>query len=81
MKLLPKVLRRLIVVWCVYGLARLCILVNPLVVRLAELMFDWEISSADVAGTWVLLAIASGTCVFLCVLLHRFAAWLFNEKG
>jgi hypothetical protein len=80
MTLLKTILRRVIVVWCLYGISRWCILVNPLVVRLAGLIYDGEIKTSDVARTWFWLILAAVFLIVICLSLHVFTKWLFNEK-
>lgn len=83
MKWLAKVLRRVIVLWCVYGLVRICVWANPFVMKLAKLVFAEDFvynPGASTAGIWFLLILALGGIVLAIYALHCFAAWLFNEK-
>jgi len=87
MKKLVKVLRRVIMLWVVYGAVKLGILVNPLMVRLGYYISlrlgntapEGTIVEVIVAWFFVVLSIA----VFCAAsyALHRFSAWIFNEKN
>lgn len=81
----PKILRRVIVLWCLYGLVRLVLLAHPHVVRLALVIRagcpDYGSSRGDaVITTWILLL--SGTVLFAgaTYVVHVFSRWLFNER-
>ncbi len=85
MKWLPKLLRRVIVLWCGYGLVQLVLLVHPKVCWLADKWYwknpdNWTSENSAILGTWTLLvagAVAVG--VIICG-VHYFSKWLFNEK-
>lgn len=83
MKLLPKILRRIIVVWCLYGVARLCILMNPHVLWIgAQVGPDNSQHQiiADATEGWSLCITAVGLCLLASYGIHCFSSWLFNEK-
>lgn len=85
MKVLPKILRRAIVVWCLYGLYEIVLLVHPFVRTLALASYERspEIydNKVDAITSYWLLCISA---VFIFVAgsygVHKFSAWLFNEN-
>jgi len=79
-----KAMRRIVVLWCLYGLAKAAILVNPLVVKLGavvttalELRDDKP--SFTFAG-WMTVIIAVGATFLAGTAVHAITRWLFGEK-
>lgn len=81
MNVLPKILRRGIIAWCLYGMAQLCMLGNPLMLRLGNFVCrDCDCSQvAHSIGGWIIAIGAAIVIVALFALVHAFSAWLFNE--
>ena len=84
MKVLPKILRRGIVLWCLYGLARLAILVNPLVLAFGVWVDGYFPNPSSTAesnvGGWLLVIIGLAVLCVVSFAVHKFSTWLFNEK-
>jgi hypothetical protein len=83
MKWVPKILRRIIVLWCVVGFAKLCILVNPYVQLIAKYFSPEHFAEHPIdatAAAWVILITAIGCGVVLMIGIHWFTKWLFNER-
>jgi len=84
-RMIKKALHRITVVWCLYGLARFCILINPLLIRLFKLvglgesfygLDEW----GDIAMMWFLTLCGVAVLVFIGIAIHHFANWFFNTK-
>ena len=91
-----KLLHRITVVWCLYGLVRLCILFNPWVFRIAKLIkpFNYESSinpsfneawdSGDIGQimeVWFFVAIIIVIVALASFGIHHFANWFFNTSN
>ena len=89
-KIMKKLLHRIIVIWCLYGLGRLCIFVNPLLFRFAPLLGSWSNDPTDTWDSsrpdqiflvWIVAFGALGT-IFLAYLgVRAFADWLFSSSN
>lgn len=94
--MIKKMLHRVTVVWCLYGLVRLCIFVNPLLFRLMKLFMPvYEDNSAyqhipdepwnpadpeQILMVWFLVIVAIGIIVGISAAIHHFANWFFSTK-
>ena len=88
MKKLVKVLRRVIMLWVVYGAVKLGILVNPLVTRLAYFLDDSLDKSRDITSVvdatfvgW--LTVIVGIAIFCAASygFNKLSVLVFNEKN
>ena len=83
-----KLLHRVVVVWCLYGLVRLCILVNPLLFMLCRISgLKWNSDTAmditepgHVLGVWVAFALTAGLLFLLGAAVHAFSNWFFSKQ-
>jgi len=95
MKLIPKLIRRIIMIWVFYGVYKFCIFVNPYLFWIAQKIkpvyddnsrwstipdIPWDSSDSEqIFEVWFF------TLVFIIVLgliiagIHYFSEWLFNE--
>ena len=84
MRKLVKVLRRVIMLWVVYGAVKLGILVNPLIMRFGMFVCTGdkhsELNNIQINVLGWLFCIA-GIVAFCAAsyALHKFSAWIFNE--
>ncbi len=91
-----KLLHRITVAWCLYGLVRVCIYANPLVFWVAKMIkpFNYESSidpsfndawdSGDIGQimeVWFFAAIAIGLVALAGFGIHHFANWFFNTAN
>ena len=88
MRKLVKVLRRVIMLWVVYGAVKLGILVNPLMLYLGTTMnkaVDGKEANAtdglNAFGGWLLCLVGITAFCMTSYALHKFSAWIFNEKN
>lgn len=87
MKWLKKLMRRAIIVWCLWGLMWLVVVLNPYICKLSKL-FDTilpgaplELSDrAHIALGWFYIVLALGIVICIRFFLYILAQWLFNEK-
>ena len=83
MRKLVKVLRRVIMLWVVYGAVKLGILVNPLMLYLGTTMNKAVGGNAtdglNAFGGWLLCLVGITAFCMASYALHRFSAWIFNE--
>ena len=88
MRKLVKVLRRVIMLWVVYGAVKLGILVNPLVTRLAYFLDDSLDKSRDITSVvdatfvgW--LTVIVGIAIFCAASygFNKLSVLVFNEKN
>ena len=91
-----KLLRRAMVVWCVYGIVKLCILVNPLLFwvagKVTPYYYDRSMYPSLKSVTWDSSSPEQIVCVWLIALLgaivagivvcgiHYAAKAIFNER-
>lgn len=94
--MVKKLLHRITVVWCLYGLVRGCILVNPLAFRFVKIfspLYDdnsmyhslpdipWSVADpVHVLIVWFWVCLC--VCVALAIIagIHHFANWFFNTQ-
>jgi hypothetical protein len=89
MIMFKKLLHRATIAWCIYGLARLCVFVNPLVFKVLKLwkpvfMLDdkWNHKSPEqILIVW--MCVLTGVFVFFMIFaaIHAFSSWFFNESS
>lgn len=91
-----KALHRITVVWCLYGLGRLCIFVNPWVFRVAKIFkpvfednseyefldnIPWDSSSIEQnLVLWFAIFLGAFILFFAYCGVHHFANWFFNTE-
>lgn len=83
--MIKKCLHRIAVVWCLYGLVRVCILANPLLLRLANLALPQDAILANggteaIVATWLLALLTILALVVIVGAIHLFANWFFNTQ-
>ena len=93
--MIKKLLHRITVVWCLYGLIRLCIFANPWVFRIAKMyrpLFyksrasdnfneSWDIADPyQIIFVWFWVAVALGLVLAACAVIHIFSDWFFNTQ-
>lgn len=77
-----KMLHRIVVVWCLYGLVRFCIWLNPLVFRVARIL-DSSLDPKDgiaIFMVWFSILVIAFVAVLIFTAIHAFSNWFFNEK-
>ncbi len=90
-----KVLRRLVIMWCIFGTWKCCVFANPWLFRVAEMIFPyWDDNSRwgslenelwDAGSwqqrifVWFWTILAIALVVGAIAVMHAFTAWLFNE--
>ena len=83
--MIKRILHRVVILWCLCGLVKLCIFLNPLV------FFVWTMvlpandppvlgNTEHVAILWLSSIIAFGVFAFACWALHLFSDWFFGTK-
>jgi hypothetical protein len=83
MNWLAKVLRRAVVLWCVYGLVQVGILVNPMVAGIGNFLAAEDAAGHPVQCNILGWVICFGALVIVgvaCTAIHKFSTWLFNER-
>lgn len=94
--MIKKALHRITVVWCLYGLVRLCMFVNPLVFRVAKMIKPfWDDNSAyhsidnelwnvadpyQIVYVWFFVAVTIGVIALILSGINEFSNWFFNTK-
>jgi len=77
-----KALHRIVVVWCLYGLVRFCIIVNPLlflVHKTLGIKFQPDTSLAEqTTALWIIAVIIIAAAVAASIAVHKFSNWFFN---
>jgi len=92
-----KLLHRITVVWCLYGLVRVCIIANPLAFRLIKIFKPlWDDNSrwshledepwnmADpfhIVCVWFWVAVGIVVIMAISAGIHHFANWFFNTAN
>lgn len=89
MKWLPKILRRVILLWVFYGAWKLAVFACPWIIRLSHFLPDgmWlDTNGKTCEDGWrifgmTLIIILGSFIIGLSIFgIHKFAAWLFNES-
>ena len=91
-----KVLRRLVVLWCMFGAWKCCVFANPWLFRIAEMLYpywddnsEWDVLENELwdAGSieqrifvWFWTAIVIALLIAASASMHVFTSWLFNEN-
>lgn len=94
--MLKKMLHRVFVIWCLYGLVKLCIFVNPWLFRLAKVIkpvyednSEWEFiedvpwnssSPEQIITLWLFVFVCLFALFLASAILHGFSRWFFNEN-
>lgn len=81
MRKLVKVVRVAVMGWLLYGVAQLCILVNPLVAKISHLIDPRSTANDPVGGnvfSWVIAVMAVGAIVAAYFALKALSSWFFN---
>jgi len=82
-KMFKKALHRVVVIWCLYGLAKVCIFVNPLLFKVWAMISPIGYppilgDGADTFGVWAISILAVTVLVIVYCGVHRFSNWFFN---
>lgn len=91
-----KLFHRIVIVWCLYGLVRFCIFINPLVFRAAKFIkpqlednnswssipnVEWNHESiGQIMLVWVFVLVGTFVVLLIIAAIHNFSNWFFNEK-
>ena len=78
--MLKKILRMITVTWCLYGVVRLCILVNPLVFRVAKLIKPlWnQTDNFHIFIVWTTVLVVVVLAIIFYGVIQLFFDWVFN---
>ena len=95
--MIKKCLHRITVVWCLYGLVRVCIFANPWMFRLAKIIAPvWEDNSAyrsledvpwsttdpfQIFVVWFCVCAAAFVVFLILAAIHNFTDWFFSTKN
>jgi len=86
----------MVVVWCIYGLVRICILANPLAFRFIKIFkplwddnaqwesiedIPWDIADPfQIVCVWFWVCIVIGVILAISAGIHHFSNWFFNTE-
>jgi len=78
-----KLLRRIAILWCLYGLVKVCIFVNPWLFCVAKMIKPyepWDSTSAfQISLVWAVVLFALGIAGIICCVIHYLSEWFFGE--
>lgn len=93
---MKKVMRRIVILWCVIGLGKVCACVHPWLFRIAQMKWPvwddnsrWDSIPDEMWNThsieqsvvvWFWAVVLIALCVAAVFAGHAFTAWLFGEK-
>lgn len=82
--MIKKTLHRIVIVWCIYGLVRVCIWVNPLLFWVANIIdpdYEWDKADwGEIFALWAITTVLILVVILIFVAIHAFSNWFFNEK-
>lgn len=80
--MIVKLLRRLCIAWCLFGIAKICIWVNPWILKLSSIIGigSYVDTFSATLIMWLIIIIGAGTLLTLALFFHWFSIWFFNEK-
>ncbi len=91
-----KMFRRIVIVWCIYGLVRICVFLNPWLFRLCKIIkphfednskwstipsIEWDCASTlQILAVWIITLIVALIGFLIVLAIHSFSGWFFNEE-
>lgn len=83
--MIAKLVRRLIIIWCLWGVIRLCIFMHPFLMGVAKradpnYFVRSPASVEDGAIVWFILLLGAIVVVVIVAAIHCFSSWLFKEN-